>query len=96
MIDTISKFLCSTTCLERINAIYNSSKTDAEYQERTISEFKYKSVVANYGHKKTYFVHDIEFSKTPFTLTFNTGKAMKMTIAEYFYKTYQIKITDSY
>lgn len=94
VLDTISKFLCSTTCLSRIIEIYDSSKDDAEYQKKTLSEFQYKSVIANYGLKKTYIVYGIEFTKTPFTMTFLAGTGTKMTIAEYFQKTYQIKLTD--
>lgn len=64
-------------------------------QGRIIHEFQFKTVVGGYGFKKTYFVENIDFKKTPTTMMFQTHDGKKMSIAEYFLKTYELKITDT-
>jgi len=44
--------------------------------------------------RKTYTVEDIDFKFTPVTKRFETHDGKKMSIAEYFLKTYQLKVTD--
>ena len=51
-------------------------------------------MVGNYGHKKTYFVEDIDFKRTPVTTRFQTADGKKISIAEYFLKNYDLKVTD--
>ena len=52
------------------------------------------SVIANYGQKRTYIVKDIAFDKAPTTTFFTMGDGTKISVAKYFYKQYNLKITD--
>jgi aubergine-like protein len=67
VIDNIFKFMSTTTCLERINDIWNTSKNP---EAQILREFKGQSVIANWGNKKAYIVRDVQFTKNPVTKTF--------------------------
>jgi hypothetical protein len=60
---------------------------------RILEEFQYKSVIGNWGNKKAYIVLDVLFDKTPFTQTFSNYKGEMQSVAEYFLKTYKMKVT---
>ena len=49
-------------------------------------------MIANYGNKRMYVVNGIRFDRGPCHETFELKDGTKMTIAEYFYKTYQLKV----
>lgn len=93
VLDNINKFLSNASCLERIREIQMDERI-REKDEKIISEFRFKSVIGNWGNKKAYIVHDIDFEKNPFTRFFDDHKGDKMSIAEYFLKTYELKVTD--
>ena len=56
-------------------------------------EFTRKSVIGNWGNKRTYIVHDVDFEKsvTDFKFDYN-GK--EISIAEYFQLVYKLSVTD--
>ena len=56
-------------------------------------EFTRKSVIGNWGNKRTYIVHDVDFEKsvTDFKFDYN-GK--EISIAEYFQLVYKLNVTD--
>jgi hypothetical protein len=83
--------MSTTTCLDRINEIYEISKSNPE--ARILREFKGQSVLANWGNKKAYIVKDVVFDKNPVTKFFVDGQGNKMSVADYFLKTYQLKTT---
>lgn len=57
------------------------------------AEFSQKSVIGNWGNKRTYIVHDVDFEKSVTSFTFNyNGK--DVTIAEYFEIVYKLRVTD--
>jgi hypothetical protein len=59
-----------------------------------LKEFKGKSIVAQWGNKKTYFVREVMFNLTPISHTFcHDGKMIN--VAEYFVNTYGLKIRDT-
>lgn len=93
VLDNINKFLSNASCLERIREIQADERI-RDKDEKINSEFRYKSVIGNWGNKKAYIVHDIDFEKNPFTRFFDDHKGDKMSIAEYFLKTYELKVTD--
>ena len=97
VLDNINKFISNKTCLERIQEIYEQAEQGQVKDpiSRIIHEFQYKTVVGKYGMRKTYLVEDIDFKYTPVTKRFETHDGKKMSIAEYFMKTYSLKITDS-
>jgi hypothetical protein len=93
VIDSINKFISNKSCLERINEILDS--TDGRDKTMQIlREFQNKTVIGAYGHKKTYYVEDIDFKKNPVNTRFQTHDGKKMSIAEYFLKNYDLKVTD--
>jgi len=58
-----------------------------------VDEFRWKSVIGNWGNKKTYTVDDVIFDETPVTCCFHDSNGVKMSIAECFSKTYSMKVT---
>jgi hypothetical protein len=92
VIDNINKFLSNKSCFERIDEIFNNDFVQ-DKKGKIIDEFRYKSVIGNWGNKKAYIVQDVVFDKTPFTMFFSDHKGEKMSIAEYFYNTYKLKVT---
>ena len=93
VIDNINKFISNKTCLERINEIMEDPQVRDKIS-KILHEFQFKTVIGAYGHKKTYFVEDIDFKKNPVNMRFETHDGKKMSIAEYFMKTYDMKVTD--
>lgn len=96
VLDNINKFISNKTCLERIQEIQYLA-ANGEIKDpvsRILHEFQYKTVIAKYGMRKTYLVEDIDFKYTPVTKRFETHDGKKMSIAEYFLKTYSLKVTD--
>lgn len=57
-------------------------------------EFKGSSVIANWGNKKAYIVSELVFDQTPLTIFFDDSKGTKVSVAEYFLRTYNMKISD--
>lgn len=51
-------------------------------------------MIANYGVKKTYVVRDIKFDMGPCHTFFTMKDKTKVSVAKYFYKTYNLKITE--
>jgi len=94
VIDNINKFISNKSCLERIYEIMSAGDI-REKQGRIMQEFQYKTIIGGYGYKKAYYVEDIDFKKNPVTMRFETNDGLKMSIAEYFLKTYDMKITDT-
>lgn len=71
-------------------------KTDKyKWQDRVRSEFKGKSVISDWGHRRTYIVDDVIFDRNPNTQTFDV-KGVKTTVAKYFAQEYkkQVKYGD--
>ena len=93
VIDSINKFISNKSCLSRMQEI--CAQHDIRDKEGRIRyEFQGKTVIGNYGYKKTYYVEEIDFKKTPVTTRFQTADGKKISIAEYFCKNYDLKITD--
>ena len=94
VIDSINKFISNKSCLSRIHEIAAQFHDPREIENRIRFEFQGKTVIGNYGFKKTYFVEDIDFKKSPVTTRFMTADGKKISIAEYFVKSYDLKVTD--
>jgi hypothetical protein len=93
VIDNVNKFMSTTSCLERINQIFQDQDLRGEPEEMVRREFKGSSVIANWGLKKAYIVSDILFKETPFTKSFEDSEGNSTTVANYFLKTYNMKIS---
>ena len=57
------------------------------------AEFAQKSIIADWGHKRTYIVFDVDFDKNPVTHKFMYNDQMT-SVAEYFSQVYDKKVTD--
>ena len=92
-IDSVFKFMTTTTCLEKIRELKSRSHSDHQYEQAVKLEFNRKSVIGNWGAKRTYIVHDIDFEKsvTEFKFTYN---GEEMSIAQYFDQVYNLKVSD--
>lgn len=67
-IDNIFKFMSTTSCLVKINELKRKAAGDKSSFEKAVrAEFQRKSVIANWGSKRTYVVTDVEFDKNPST-----------------------------
>ncbi len=92
MVEDICKFMPSDSCLGIIDGIYDSCKTDDEYQKKTRDFFTGATVLTQYGQKRPYRISDVDFDKTPETLTFDrNGKTVS--VATYFKSVYGKTIT---
>ena len=93
VIDNVNKFMSTTSCLIRLHEIKEVSLPH-QYEDAVRREFKGSSVIANWGLKKAYIVYDILFKENPVTKFFEDSDGNKTTVAQYFRKTYNMKITD--
>ena len=50
-------------------------------------------MIANWGNRKAYIVKDVIFDKNPVTKFFSDSNGNKVSVAEYFLKTYGLKTT---
>ena len=86
--------MCTTTCLSKIKELRDRSNSDSHFEQMVRAEFSRKSVIGNWGNKRTYIVHDVDFEKsvTSFKFPYNGNE---LTIAEYFKQVYNLHITDT-
>ena len=67
--------------------IRRSSTNDNQFKQMVRLEFSGKSVIADWGNKRTYNVEDVSFEHTPTNTTF-LWNDREVTIAEYFQAAY--------
>ena len=92
-IDSVFKFMCTTTCLSKMKELRQRANSDSHFRQLVITEFTRKSVIGNWGNKRTYIVHDVEFEKSVTTHKFSyNGK--EISLAEYFDSVYSLRVTD--
>lgn len=92
-IDNIFKFMATKTCLQRIYEIKQESHSQHQFEQIVKLEFVNKSVIADWGNKRTYIVNDIDFEKNPINQTFMFNDKQTK-IAEYFKQVYDRQLTD--
>lgn len=104
IIDSCARFMSTKSVLDNIHEIYDEL-VDGQYQgnvkeglphfyDAVRKQFIGASVIANYGTKRTYIVQDIKFELGPCNTYFDLKNGEKISIAKYFFKTYNMKITD--
>jgi hypothetical protein len=64
------------------------------FHEAVRKQFVGASVIANYGTKRTYIVQDVKFDLGPCNTYFDLRNGDKISVAKYFFKTYNMKISD--
>ena len=75
--------MTTTTCLQKIRELRSSTHSDHQFEQAVKLEFNRKSVIGNWGTKRTYIVHDIDFEKNVSEYKF-TYNGVEMSIAQYF------------
>lgn len=92
-IDNINKFMSTTSCLQRMYDISRSVKGGLQQSEEAIKyEFVGSSVISQWGNKRAYIVHSVNFRTNPFTQEFVDSNNNKRTVANYFQEEYGVKI----
>ena len=102
IIDSCSRFMSTKTVLDRIHELYDdilekfqdTQKAVPRFQEACRQEMVNSSIIANYGNKRTYIVQDVKFDLGPCNTFFDMRDGQKISVAKYFYKTYNLKISD--
>ena len=94
--DSIFKFMSTKTCLTRIMEIQDECKGDQHrYEQIARLEFCGKSIIADWGNQRTYFVSDVVFNVNPMSMTFEKDGNVK-SVSAYFEETYKKKITQKW
>ena len=106
ILDNCARFMSTTSVLDRVHALYDETMDDErskgvehsrlidKFQDRCRAELTNSSVIANYGTKRTYIVKDIRFDQAPCSTFFELRDGTQISVAKYFYKQYNLKITD--
>ena len=69
-IDNIFKFMSTKTCLDRLREINQKSHSQHQAEQVARLEFCGKSIIADWGTNRTYFVQEIDFELNPLTHSF--------------------------
>ena len=93
--------MSTLTVLSKIDEIYDQVHQDggsnpnmmAAFHDQCRMELVGKSIIANYGTKRTYIIDDIRFDQGPCATFFELGNGVKISVAKYFFKQYKLKIT---
>jgi hypothetical protein len=91
-IDSIFKFMSTTSCLQRMMELKERAQDEQRWQQMIRAEFSQKSVIADWGHQRTYIVADVDFDKNPVEHTFMFNEKMT-SVAEYFSQVYDKNVT---
>jgi hypothetical protein len=101
VIDSCARFMSTKSVMNRIYEIQGEMDasrygppTTAEFEDEVRRQLVNQSVIANYGNKRTYIVQDIKFNVGPCNDFFDLRDGQKISVAKYFYRTYNLKITD--
>jgi hypothetical protein len=104
ILDNCARFMSTTSVLDRVHAIYDElfdgdqggdqGRLRDKFQDQCRAELTGSSVIANYGTKRTYIVKDIRFDQGPCTTFFELRDGTQISVAKYFYKQYNLKVTD--
>jgi len=92
-VDNIFKFMTTKTCLERIHEMRPACHSAHQWQQAVKLEFSGRSIIADWGNKRTYRVDDVDFEMTPMTYEFVwNGQTVKL--AQYFQTVYNKVVSD--
>lgn len=104
IIDSCCRFMSTKSVLDNIHELYdkivddefqgNTTKGLPKFHDACRKQFTGSSVIANYGTKRTYIIQDIKFDLGPCNTFFDLNDGTKISVAKYFFKTYNMKITD--
>jgi hypothetical protein len=86
-VDNIFKFMSTKTCLQRIEEIREETHSTHQWQQAVRLEFCGRSIIADWGNKRTYRVDDVDFEKTPTVCEF-VWNDVPTSLAKYFATAY--------
>jgi hypothetical protein len=94
VVDSIFKFMSTASCLSRIMEMKDDYPNQSQHQweQRCKMEFSDKSIIADWGNQRQYIVNDVVFDTNPIQQTFE-NQGMVTSVAEYFLRTYNKRIT---
>lgn len=94
--DTCTKFINKVTCLDQIYALLDNGRTHDQiarkYDSSNLDESR-KTVITSYN-TKSYQVDGLDFSKNPDTYVFKQKDGSSISMYEYIFKTYKIKLRE--
>mmetsp|Transcript_55466 Transcript_55466/g.76273 ORF Transcript_55466/g.76273 Transcript_55466/m.76273 type:complete len:89 (-) Transcript_55466:1665-1931(-) len=86
--------MSTTTCLEKIRDIWRiDSMSASQKKQRCKFEFVGKTIIANWGNKRTYIVNDLDFDVNPVSKKFSVGD-METTVSDYFKNHYGMTVRE--
>ena len=86
--------MCTESCLKKIRDLKHQSQSENHFHQLVRTEFSRKSVIGNWGPKRTYIVHDVDFEKSVTSHKFMYN-GRETTIEEYFKMVYNLTLTDT-
>lgn len=92
-VDTLFRFESTITCLDKIKELKRNARDENHFQHLIQSEVVGSSVIACWGNKRIYRIHNIDFSHNPTNLRFFHNE-QEMSVAEYMQETYNLVIKD--
>jgi hypothetical protein len=85
--------MSTKTVLSRMMEMRKDFEGDQKkFEEYLKSEFRNKTIIADWGGNRQYIITDVVFDKNPMIMTFD-HEGDKVTLADYFLKSYQKQIT---
>lgn len=89
--DSIFKFMCTRSCLDRIEELRKQNTDNKKFEAAVRSEYSQQVIIANWGNRRSYTVNDVDFKNNPTTMTF-TFEDKEISVAEYFKKHYGMSV----
>jgi len=75
-VDTLFRFMSTITCLDKINQLKREAYNDADFMNRINTEVVGSSIIADWGHKRTYIIDGVNFKSTPTKQKFEHNGSM--------------------
>ena len=92
-VDQTFKFISTKSVLDQMIELRQQYRDEHQWKQAVNVEFTRKSIMANWGAKKTYIIDGVDFDKNPENHMFERN-GEPINIAEYFMQMYQVRITD--
>ena len=92
-VDRVFKFISTKTCLDHIYELKQKIRDEARWKQAVNTEFAKKSIMANWGAKKTYIVFGVDFERNPGSEMFEKD-GQQISVADYFLRVYDMKISE--
>ena len=81
-VDTLFRFMSTITCLDKIRDLRRTAQNDNEFAKLVQEHIVGSSVIADWGHKRTYIIDSVDFKANPVNQKFSHNGA-EISIAQY-------------